>query len=88
LRIKDIEFEVDHQKSEFVAYIPQESPGIESPGRLHWSIEVNCLEKETERELWTPYLYVNDMKLDVTDWRMIEGLIIRNEGKDGLGACL
>ncbi len=88
LRIKDIDFEVDQQRSEFIAYIPQESPGQESPGRLCWSLEVKCVDKETERGFWSPYLYANEMTFDVRDWRMIEGITVRNEGNEGLAAYL
>ena len=37
LRIEDVAFEVDHDRSQFFAYVPQEPPGQPSSGRLHWS---------------------------------------------------
>jgi hypothetical protein len=88
LRIKDLAFEIDQQRSEFFAYIPQEPPGQQSSGRLCWSLEVYCVEKENERGFETPCLYVNDMIFDVRDWRMIEGKTVQNEGDDGLAAYL
>ena len=86
LRIKDVVCEVDKQRSEFFAYIPQEPPGQQSPGRLHWSLEVYCVEKDNERGFFPPCLYANEMTFDVKDWRMIEGKTVQNEGKDGLAA--
>jgi hypothetical protein len=85
LRIKDIAFEVDHQRSEFSAYVPQESPGQQSEGHLNWSLEVYCVEKEYDRDFWPPYLYANQMRLGVQDWQMIEGKAIRDDGDEDLG---
>ena len=88
LKIKDIAFEVDKQRSEFLAYIPQESPGQHSTGHLRWSLEVYCVEKEYERSFLPPCLYANEMRFGVRDWRMIEGTMVQNEGDKGLAAYL
>jgi hypothetical protein len=88
LRIEDVAFEIDHEKSEFFAFIPQESPGQESPGRLCWSIGVYCVDKENERGFSAPNLYVNTMAVDVTDWRSMEGQTVQNMGIKGLAAYL
>ena len=88
LRIQDIAFEVDGQRSEFFAYIPQEPPGKQSPGRLCWSLQIYCMDKEDARGFGTPYLETNDMTFDSRDWRMIEGQTARNEGGAGLTAYL
>ena len=88
LRIKDIDFEIDKQRSELLAYIPQEAPGYQLPWRLCWSLDVYCVDKEYERGFWTPYLYANEITFDVRDWRMIEGQTVRNEGDRGLAAYL
>ncbi len=88
LRIKDIAFEVDKRRSEFFAYIPQEPPGQQSSGRLCWSLEVYCVEKEYERGFCPPCLYANEMTFDVRDWRMIEGKTVQNEGDEGLASYL
>jgi len=84
--MKDIDFEVDNQRSEFLAYIPQQPPGEQSPGLLHWSLEVYCVEREYERGFSPPCLYVNEMTFDVRDWRMIEGKTVQNQGDEGLAA--
>ena len=88
LRIKDMAFEVDSQRSEFFAYIPQEPPGVQSPGRLRWSLEVRCVDMEYERGFGAPYLHANGMRFDVRDWRMIEGRTVRDGGGEGLAAYL
>lgn len=88
LRIQDVTFEVDRQRSEFFAYIPQESPGQESPGRLCWSLGIYCLDTENERGFSAPYLYVNEMTVDVRDWRSIAGKTIQNAGTEELAAYL
>ena len=88
LRINDIAFEVDRQRSELFAYIPQEPPGKQSPGRLCWSLQIYCIDKEYAGGFWTPYLETNDMTFDLRDWRMIEGQTVSNEGEEGLTAYL
>jgi hypothetical protein len=86
LRIKDVVFEVDMQRSEFLAYIPQPSPGQQSQGRLHWSLEIYCMESKHKSGFSPPCLYANELTFDVRDWRMIEGKVIQNEGDEGLAA--
>jgi hypothetical protein len=86
LRVKDVDFEVDQQRSEFFAYIPQESPGQESPGRLCWSLDFYCVKKENARGISAPYLYANEMTFDVRDWRSIKGKTVQNVGTEGLAA--
>jgi len=84
LQIGDRVFEVDKQRSEFSAYIPQEPPGQQSPGRLSWSLEIRCVDKEDDADkegdlgFSTPYLETHDVTFDVRDWRKIEGQTIRN----------
>jgi hypothetical protein len=88
LWLKDTAFEVDRQRSEFFAYIPQEPPGHPSPGRLRWALEIYCVDKEYERGISAPYLNSNELAFDVGDWRMIEGQTVRDEGGKGLAAYL
>jgi hypothetical protein len=87
-RIKDISFEIDHQKSELLAFIPQESPGEQSEGHLRWSLEVYCVEKEYERSFWPPYLYAQEMRFDIQDWKAIEGRTVLGDGAEELRAFL
>jgi len=49
LLLKDMAFEVDRQRSEFFRLHPAEPPGHPSPGRLRWSLEIYCVDKEYER---------------------------------------
>lgn len=86
LRIRDVAFEVDHDRSQFFAYVPQESPGQPSSGRLHWSIEVYCLERQDGLEFETPSLQADRMTFDVRDWKLLEGRTVRNA--EGLAAHL
>src|SRR5262245_5852746 len=85
LRIKDIEFEVDRQRSSVSAYIPQQPQ--DPPERLCWSIEVECVEKDYERGFWVPKLYAQDISIKTRDWRRLEGEEVREEG-DRLAAYL
>ena len=80
LRIKDIEFEVDRKRSNLSAYIPQQPQ--DPPERLCWSVEINCVEKEYEKGFWTPMLYVNDLNIDVRDWKQVEGVTIDKDDED------
>jgi hypothetical protein len=88
MRIKDVDFEVDQEKSEFLAHIPQESPGHAGPWRLRWSIEVRTRAQEFEQAPIAPCLYVQELVLDVTDWRSLEGVTVHGEGADGVAAYL
>jgi hypothetical protein len=88
LRIKDRAFEVDQSRSELLAYVPQGPPGVESPGYLRWSIEVHCLDQETEQDIAAPGLYANDLNLDLSDWRSLEGTVIQDGDAHGLAAHL
>ena len=87
LRINDIAFAVDTQRSEFFAFIPQEPPGKQPPGRLCWSLQIYCMDKEDDGGFWTPYLETNDMTFDLWDWRRIEGQTV-DEGEKGPTAYL
>lgn len=49
LRINVLAFEVDHDRSQFFAYVPQEPLGQPWSGRLHRSLEVYCLERRAEK---------------------------------------
>jgi hypothetical protein len=88
LRIKDTDFEVDEQQSEFLAFIPQESPGHEGPWRLRWSIEVRTLAQEFEQAPIAPCLYVQELALDVRDWRSIEGVTVHDRDEARIPAYL
>jgi hypothetical protein len=88
LRMRDIAFEVDHARSQFFAYVPQESPGQASSGRLHWSLEVYCLERQDGLEFAAPSLQADQMTFDVRDWKLLEGRTVRNAGTEGLVANL
>ena len=88
LRIKDLTFEVDYDRSQFFAYVPQEPPGQLSSGRLHWSLEVYCLERQDGLEFEPPSLQANQMTFEVRDWKRLEGRTVRNPGTEGLAAHL
>jgi hypothetical protein len=88
MRIQEIAFDVDHQRSEFIAYVPQEAPGQESPGRLCWSLEVYCVNRENERGLSAPMLYAQELTFDVRDWKEMAGQTVRGEGEAGVAAFL
>src|SRR6266487_3144128 len=77
LQIKNLSFEIDQQRSELLGYIPQEPPGVESPGHLRWSLEVYCVDQENEQGMAAPGLYASEMTLDVRDWRSLEGAVLQ-----------
>lgn len=88
LRIGNLTFEVDRQRSELLGYVPQEPPGVASSGRLRWSIEVYSLRQENEQGVSGPCLYANDLALDVRDWRRLDGLVLRDTAEPALAAYL
>jgi hypothetical protein len=88
LRIEDVDFEVDEQKSEFLAFIPQESPGHAGPWRLRWSIEVRTLAQEFDDAPIAPCLYIQELALDVRDWRSLEGVTVQDEDEARIAAYL
>jgi hypothetical protein len=88
LRIKDTEFAVSEQRSEFFAFIPQESPGHAGPWRLRWSIQVRTLAQEFDEAPIAPCLYVQELALDVRDWRLLEGVTVHDDGETSVAAYL
>lgn len=86
LRLKDIVFEVDHRRSSFSAYVPQQPQ--DPPERLCWSLDIQCVEKEYDRGFWTPLLYAQNIAFDVRTWQQITGKSLTDEGDDGLQAFL
>jgi hypothetical protein len=87
-RLKDLVFAVDRQRSELFAYVPQEPPGVESPGRLRWSLELYCLDQENEQGIAAPSLSADELPLDVADWRSLDGAVLGNDGEQQLAAYL
>src|SRR5262245_41930076 len=88
LRIGDLTFEVDRQRSELLGFVPQEAPGVASPGRLHWSLEVYCVDQENALGVVAPCLYASDVALDVPDWRLLNSVVLQDGGEPPLVAYL